>query len=160
MKSETDFFEKLKPFSNLLSALCLIGLHYNELVELYSLSIVYGEPDKSNVSVQGKNKWADCHMPFVVPSHRIYVKSGVSKTAYIKGGISKNDILLDDYTANLRDWEDHGGHGIKIRNNINCKNGIWKGQIIYNQDDIPVIISKLDAIISSTLTSNNNHIYS
>jgi hypothetical protein len=33
----------------------------------------------------------------------------------------KNNILVDDYSSNLREWEKHGGIGIKFSNKLNDK---------------------------------------
>ncbi len=34
-------------------------------------------------------------------------------------GMSFDDVLLDDYNANLDDWKQHGGTAVKVYNEVN-----------------------------------------
>jgi len=147
--SEKDFFVKLKPFTNLISALFMVKVHYYKHVDMYSLSAV-DKTINNNANEAAKDIWLDSNAPFVEKENRIFSDYGCKKSDYI-GGIKKTDILLDDFTKNLIEWESDGGTGIKIRNNINCKNGVWKGPVIYNQDSPAEIIRKLDEIINGML---------
>lgn len=143
VKNEEDFFEKLNPFSNLIVALFLISMKYpKEEVELFSLSAI----DES-FAKKAKDKWTDTQASFIDKANRIYTKCGESKADYV-GPLTKDDILLDDYTKNLLDWVDAGGTAIKVRNNINCSGKTWKGDIIYNQDSVSQIVQKLDLEIN------------
>lgn len=147
MKNEEDFFEKLNPFNNLIVALYLIKYKYGKKVKICSLSAVENIKRNSNY-VTSKNNWLDRYANFV--DKRIFSLCGRKKTEFVKN-ICKKDILLDDHTPNLIDWEENGGYGIKVKNNINCSKKKWNGEIIYNQDSISEIVSKLDEIIQRKL---------
>ena len=61
----------------------------------------------------------------------IIVPYGQKKTDFVD---ATNGILIDDYTKNLFDWEEAGGAGaIKVRNNINGRNGTWNGSSVHYQ---------------------------
>lgn len=142
-KTEEDFFQKLEPFQNLITALFLIKQHYGDQIETKTLSAV----DKTTeFTTRSKSVWIDTNAAFIEEDDRIFSPLGENKAKYV-GPISKRDLLLDDYTKNLLEWTASGGSAIKIRNNINCNGNKWKGEIIYNQDSLSVIVSKLDAII-------------
>ncbi|MCR4673679.1 MAG: hypothetical protein K5675_01615 [Lachnospiraceae bacterium] len=69
---------------------------------------------------------------------KFFVPCGSSKASYVdQDGIN---ILIDDFTVNLMDWENAGRnfHGIKFENGINGHNGVWKsfgGQTIHHKMD-------------------------
>ena len=52
---------------------------------------------------------------------------GTSKREAVPGGIRPTDILIDDYNANLRDWETQAV-SIKFLNGVNNRHGSWKGR--------------------------------
>lgn len=54
---------------------------------------------------------------------------GAQKSEYVKGGVTQEDLLQDDYTMNLNSWEPPA-RGIKLLNGINYKRGTWKGETI------------------------------
>lgn len=149
VKVEKDFFANLEPFNNLIVALALVQFYYGKRVKMYSLSSVE-DNDKNSPYVKAKNKWLDNFAQFIPRKRRIFTICGSPKTMYIKN-ISERDILLDDYSKNLQDWVNVGGTGIKVRNNINCSGVNWTGNVIYNQDAISSIVSKLDDVIKPLL---------
>ena len=79
-----------------------------------------------------KNKWLDEELPEIGKSHRIFIPNGEDKTKYVPGGIRSTDVLLDDYTKNLKEWEAAGGIGIKVLNGLNATKGTWQGARIQN----------------------------
>lgn len=82
----------------------------------------------SEFAYDEKNRWLDKYIPEVKNSNRIFVPCGEDKSDYIERPLSKSDILFDDYTQNLINWEKNGGKGVKVVNNINNKKGVWKGE--------------------------------
>lgn len=143
VKNEEDFFKKLNPFTNLIVALFLISLKYpKEEVELFSLSAI-----EKSFAKTAKDEWIAKEASFINESNRIYTKCGDRKADYV-GPITKDDILLDDYSKNLIEWVEAGGTAIKVRNNINCSGKTWKGDTIYNQDSVSKIMQKLDLVIN------------
>ena len=85
-------------------------------IRVYILSAVEGE-----VAVREKEAWLLQHFGFD-PLGCFFPRVGKSKAEYIKsfyGEITKDDFLIDDYSANLVDWENAGGTGLKLINEIN-----------------------------------------
>lgn len=70
------------------------------------------------------------HIPMFDASHTLLVPCGSSKPEFIPGGVSADDYLLDDYTLNLREWEQAGGTPIKVFNGCNGrKNRSWERSV-------------------------------
>ena len=63
--------------------------------------------------------------------HRIYVEGSVPKHLRVPGGVRMTDVLVDDYTKNLKEWPVFGdakfGRAVKLLNGINGNNGTWTG---------------------------------
>jgi len=96
----------------------------------------------SKYALKEKNSWVDEQLPEIPRHNRIFSSCGINKTKYVPGGIKPNDILIDDYTPNLREWEAAGGTGIKFMNGINGTKGTWNGLRI-DKNDSPEKIAKL-----------------
>ncbi len=58
----------------------------------------------------------------------IIVPYGKKKTDYVD---ASGGILIDDFSKNLHEWEQAGGVAIKARNNINGRQGTWKGNSVH-----------------------------
>lgn len=95
----------------------------NPGAEIYVLSSYLAD---SETALFEKEVWLDEHFP-IKHSNRIFVPYGDEKNTYVPGGVRDSDILLDDYTANLKQWEKDGGIGIKLMNGINGTKGTWQG---------------------------------
>lgn len=59
----------------------------------------------------------------------IFVPYGTSKSSYLEK-IGRGDVLLDDYSRNLREWEKAGAKAVKFLNGINGTKGTWRGQSV------------------------------
>lgn len=67
--------------------------------------------------------------------HTLFVPCGRSKLDYVPGGVGAGDYLLDDYTTNLREWEQAGGTPIKVFNGRNGKrNSLWQHSVKVTSD--------------------------
>ena len=132
------FFKNLKPYSEMLEALEIYS-YYSPDVELYILSAC---PD-SEFAKEEKNEWLAENFPV---KNRIFMRAGENKASFVPD-ISRDDYLLDDHTKNLFEWEAAGGTGIKVKNEVNCKNGTWKGAVINGLETSEEILEKLEEII-------------
>lgn len=56
-------------------------------------------------------------------------KANIVKAIHNKEHLNINDILIDDYNENLKQWRDAGGTAIKYINGINSEES-WNGYII------------------------------
>lgn len=137
---EPGFFEGLSAYQNMLAAVAEITRD-NPVVETYILSSVI---DKNEAYLGAeKDVWLDHNLPEIPPHHRIYVPIGAPKAAFIPGGISECDYLIDDYNKNLTEWEKAGGTPIKCHNDINQlgKSGpLWEKRMVHTRD-LPEMIS-------------------
>ncbi len=142
---EKDFFRNLKPFENCCQAIS--NLACDNKVEVFILSAtVDGEPPYCKAE---KHAWIDRYLPNIDEAHRIFTQVGKNKADYIPNGIKSTDILLDDYTKNLIEWQASGGIGLKAKNNINCKGlygEVWNGDIVDITDEPDSIVSRLNEL--------------
>lgn len=135
---EKGFFKRLRPYAKMILSLKKFAQRHPEV----ELCILSAYPSNSYAEEE-KNEWLDIYFPI---KKRIFMNVGKSKSSCIPD-ISKDDFLLDDHTKNLVEWENAGGTGIKVRNEINCKNGTWKGEIIIAFDNSEEIVKKLEMVL-------------
>jgi 5'(3')-deoxyribonucleotidase len=81
---------------------------------------------------QAKMDWLKIHLPNIKQENIILVRGGIgNKAAVEKGRYAKGgNLLIDDYTGNLKHWESKGGVGIKFLNGRNNKKKQWKGDMM------------------------------
>lgn len=74
--------------------------------------------------------------------HAIFVPCKVNKGDYITSNNDDINVLIDDYSWNLFNWEETKKHGefiaIKFMNSINGTTGKWKGRRIYNGSGVEI----------------------
>lgn len=136
---EPGFFRNLKPYRRVVNALKDFKEKHPE-VQMFILSACV-----TDVSAVEKDEWLDEYFP-IDPKNRIFIKVGERKSDFAPGGIGADDYLIDDYTKMLTEWEAAGGNGIKIRNELNCANGTWKGNKICAfdlQNEIEEMLEKI-----------------
>ena len=65
----------------------------------------------------------------------IFVPYGRNKKEFVTKEIGGSAFLVDDFTKNLKEFEDgeDGFYGIKFLNGINGKKGTWDGYVISNR---------------------------
>ncbi len=102
---------------NLVQTLRKLGVNVCVLSAVYSNGYAAAE----------KNQWLDT--VFDPTLDRIFVPYGNNKADYITAG--SESVLIDDYSENLRMWEQNGNsRGVKLYNGINGTHGTWKGKSI------------------------------
>ena len=112
------YFETLKPESNMVSAIRALAKN----PEVYVLSAYL--PD-SKTALAEKKRWLDRYIPELSRKQRLFIPCGESKESVVPGGIRKDDVLVDDYNCNLRQWN---GIGVKALNGINDRHRSWIGK--------------------------------
>jgi 5'(3')-deoxyribonucleotidase len=72
-----------------------------------------------------KEIWLDHYLPEIPQENRAFCKVGEDKTELARLLVGKDDIniLLDDYSVNLEQWQAQGWVAIKYVNGINDKQG-------------------------------------
>lgn len=123
--TEPDYFEKLRPYENLVKAISKI---MQDGVPVVILSAVDGSIRTS--SEMQKNKWLkDVFSQYGEVPPALYPSTGENKSEYVKSiyGDNEKAYLLDDYSKNLMDWDSAGGKPIKALNEINGSGGKFTG---------------------------------
>ena len=133
---EKGYFASLHPYGAILDAVKRIwaAAQNGEIdAELFILSAYLTD---SLWAKAEKQEWRDTHLPKMFDAERtLFVPCGSSKLDYVPGGVRASDYLLDDYTHNLREWEQAGGTPIKVFNGCNGKrNTSWKDSVRTSAD--------------------------
>ena len=117
------YFAELAPQPEALNALA--DLAEDPRFEVHTLSAVYAE---NPTAKEEKLTWLRQHLPEAALRNlkSLFCFCGESKAEAVPGGIRPTDILVDDYNANLRDWQEKGV-AIKLLNGINDRHGSWQG---------------------------------
>ena len=117
------YFGQLAPLKEAVRAVLLLA--EDPQIELYTLSAVIKE---NPYALDEKKRWLAEHLGHSLENIKcIFPYCGESKAGSVPGGIRPTDILIDDYNANLRDWE-KSAVAIKFLNGINNRHGSWKGR--------------------------------
>lgn len=119
---ETEgFFRNLLPYDNMVEA--FKQLWRRDDIRAYILSSV-----GSTQGEEEKEAWILKHFRETQPIGCFFCRPGQSKAEYIRSfynELTPDDILLDDYSKNLVEWEKAGGTGIKVLNDLNGRG--WNG---------------------------------
>lgn len=116
---ERGFFANLRPYEKMIKIL----ERFNERgYEVFILSACVSRRCEIE-----KRRWLDQFLPWIDNAHRLFVICGMNKAQYvIDNGYddARVNILIDDYSRNLDEWnEAFGRHSIAIKaiNEINNK---------------------------------------
>ncbi len=77
-------------------------------------------------AMEEKKEWLSRYLPEIKPDRQVFVPYGEKKADYIPDKRA-TDVLIDDYTENLKDWH---AVGVKLLNGLNWSNGSWKGMVV------------------------------
>ena len=136
------YFKNLPVIENVVEAVNL--LIKREEFEIFILSSVFNDDH----SISEKQVWLNNNgLTTISAKNRLFVPYGMTKSLYISKmmGLREDDVLLDDFTYNLKEWH---GTGIKMLNGINGTNGTWNGYIVRNNMTSSTLEKQLYGIIS------------
>lgn len=146
-----DYFLTLKPNENLIKAVAEIA--QDGIADVYILSCVL--PDKEKISpLDQKIRWLRKYLPEVSEDHWIFVPDQSDKKSFVPLGVKETDVLIDDYTFNLKSWEEVG-RGLKFLNDVNATKGTWNGSMISYKEDADTL--KKDIIDYALLNKEIKH---
>lgn len=117
------FFYNRPPITHMLKV--VKKLTTNKNYDMFILSSVIDSP----YCVPEKEKWLDKYLPEIKKENRIFVPYGTVKADFVRDRVShkgKVNVLIDDYTDNLVDWDLDNALPIKVLNGINSTRGTWK----------------------------------
>lgn len=131
------FFASRKPVEKVINAvnkLCGNPEHDVYILSSYLLPI----------SKQEKIAWNDKYTK-IPQDHQIYVNYGESKSEALQkiGGIRQDDVLLDDFSHNLHEWQ---GIGVKLYNGINGTHGTWTGFSVHSNMEPDIMAMQITAV--------------
>lgn len=147
---EKGYFANLKPLNNIVETVKL--LNQSPDFDVYILSSVLKD---SKYARAEKTNWLKEHLPELNEDQIIYSECGSNKTNFVPGGINPTDILLDDYTVNLLDWQKAGGRPIKVINGINDTLHVWQqDKIVYADESLKIAYQITDIAKQENITFN------
>lgn len=116
--TEKGFFRKLEP-TKLTKAMAgyLPTLDINNWYILTASPHFAADADKIN--------WVKEHLPQLA-DRVLIVRTGQAKAKLAKGG----NVLIDDYTNNLKHWQAEGGRGVKAVNGQNANTNRYKNYTV------------------------------
>jgi len=121
---EKGYFSSLEPNESVVASARKLAQAGDEI---YILSCVLTD---SAYAQQEKEEWIRRYAPFIPAENWLFVPYGEKKSEFIAGRLgelTRDDVLVDDYTENLRDWTEHRGLAIKVMNGVNGTKGTWHG---------------------------------
>ena len=134
-KTEKGFFAKLLAYKNIESI--------NEMAKVGNVYIISASPNEQ--ADNDKMQWVQKYLPNIPIANIVFCRLGENKAEIIKQRIGvdiKGNILLDDYTHNLEQWESAGGVGIKrLTRCADNSTGKWKGLTIRNLNQLKGAVS-------------------
>lgn len=134
-KTEKGFFAKLLAYKNIESI--------NEMAKVGNVYIISASPNEQ--ADNDKMQWVQKYLPNIPIANIVFCRLGENKAEIIKqrtGVNIKGNILLDDYTHNLEQWESAGGVGIKrLTRCADNSTGKWKGLTIRNLNQLKGAVS-------------------
>lgn len=144
------YFYTLKPHRMVLKAVQAL---VRSGVDVYILSAVRTEGAR-----QDKIRWLKEYFPELPEDHYIFNQNGTSKAGHLADmgiTLTREDVLLDDYTKNLDDWTSVGGTAVKFINpGLNNTSSTWLGYRVYRYDRPEEIASTLLFILENEAGHN------
>lgn len=120
---EKGFFENLRPYKKALKMAQQIKVFAEaNQIEIYIITSCV----ESEYCREEKMKWLDKYLPWIDSEHRLFGGAQINKAYFAieAKATSEINLLIDDYSKNLEEWEAQFGRGtgIKVINEINNKN--------------------------------------
>ncbi len=124
MREYPHFYDALEPIPGSIEI-------FDEVYALYKdhCMILSGIPKPRrgiDTAAEDKNTWVKRYLPEGVIVHTV---SRAEKKTFVH---DRNDILIDDYTKNIREWEEAGGTGILSRTSEELRSRLVEMGILQN----------------------------
>lgn len=121
-ETENGFFARLGAYKGIEKI--------NELAKAGNIYIISASPNI--YADMDKKSWIQKYLYNIPKENILLCRNGMNKAYHIQSildiKLNKNCYLLDDYTKNLREWEEAGGTGIKrITKVADNSRKLWQG---------------------------------
>lgn len=137
---EKGYFISLKPMTEMVDAAKRL---MENGFETYVISKYWTCGD---YALPEKKEWCAKYLPFIPADHLLFVPDEMEKAEIVKEitgvEVSRDDVLIDDYTKNLIEWTQSGGIGIKCINGWNDKTGKFIGPRVKTADDVLEVLCR------------------
>ncbi|MCQ2409646.1 MAG: hypothetical protein MJ068_03790 [Clostridia bacterium] len=98
--------------------------------------------------IKEKIAWLKKYLPEAKKENVIFTKLGEIKSEKVEERIGRKmdiyDILVDDYSKNINEWEQAGGTGIKYKNKFNTKDPSKYKYVISNYTQLASVLRKIN----------------
>lgn len=144
---QKGYFRHLPPYQAVVEA---VEKLVRAGIQTYILSAYLEE---SPYAAPEKIEWAKEFAPFIRPNDRLLVPTGIKKADFVEQCVLEGErlnadcFLLDDYSANLHEWKEAGGTGIKLINGVNGNNGTWKDSTVSRFESAEKIAKQISYIM-------------
>ena len=135
---EPGYFVNLKPYA-ILKTIKQLASKSN--IEVFVLSACV----QSEYCKLEKVAWLDKYLPEVDFEHRILIDVGENKADFIDYDVDTINVLLDDYSRNIYEWNeyDFDNIGIKFVNGINDKTNKQYNLKVRNGKQLEKLLSQI-----------------
>lgn len=137
------YFKNLPTEQNVLNAFRLLAAE--ESIDLHILSAVL--PEAHNTAE--KQEWLQNKLGGVVKQENIHFVPVTARKSEVLGGITKEDILIDDYSKNIQEWQEDGGIAVKMFNSSNGRSGKYYGAYTCTWLDPKQIAEDIMSVVSA-----------
>lgn len=132
------YFRNLEPIHTVVEA--VLHLAKDPDLEVCTLSAAFNK-----TCINDKDAWLDEIIGDQIPKeNRFFCIYGENKGKTIH--MRDTDVLIDDLSDNLRDFENEGGKAIKLYTDINGTKGTWTGYSVRAAMDPGRLSSQIKAI--------------
>lgn len=138
---EEGFYENLDPLP-FLDELNNIAAIFPDNVYIVSACVDTPYCEKEKIA------WLKKHLPEAKKENVIFTKIGDIKSEKVEEKLGRKmdiyDILIDDYSRNINEWEQAGGTGIKYKNKFNTKDPSRYRYVISNYTQLASVLRKIN----------------
>lgn len=138
---EKGYFSELRPYTNVVEAVKEIKEVYPEI----SVNILSAVSEDNPYAIDEKTEWIRRYLPEIDSDNVFFVNCGCRKSV-VCPGMTKDDVLIDDYNGNLDDWKEHGGETIKLYNGVNSPLSASHHVVDKDMPSEAIVLSILNAI--------------
>jgi len=98
--------------------------------------------------IKEKINWLKKYLPEAKKENVIFTKVGEVKSLKVEEALNRKlniyDILVDDYSLNINEWEKYGGTGIKYKNAFNTHDPSKYRYVIKDYSELAKTLAKIN----------------
>lgn len=137
--AQPGYFRSLEPVKDVVDAV-------NKLIKRDDIAVYILSSVLNNTAACEKREWLKEYLPGIAKECIFFVPYGEDKSSFVRnltGVVSTDDLLIDDFTFNLKSWH---GVGVKLLNKINNTNRSWDGFVVNGNANYDTIYTSVVGI--------------